>query len=260
MLTRVELENKFNIRIPFLKYYQITSSINSVLKSIKRAVPLSNVDEHRIQKLCLYDLQKVKTQQVYCQLVKDLYQTPKSQDKCIEYYPFLEHIDWRDIYLLPNKIAKATYLTGLQYRILHRIFNCNYKLFLWGIKDSPVCPECNMTENMEHYFYYCETAKIFWGKIETWVNNIFSVNLKLTILDILLGCLNINKNTFYAINSIILYGKYFINRCKQENKSLSWEYFQRMYKNHISANYFAYIQEGNERVFKDKFGLLIDKI
>ena len=112
------------------------------------------------------------------------------------------------------------YLISLQYKILHRVFNCNYKLFLWGVRDSRACIEFHMTDNLELYFYYCDTVKRFWDKIEIWVNSMFPIAIKFATLDILLGCHNLDKMYFYAINLILLYGKFFINKSKLNNKNL----------------------------------------
>ena len=87
-----------------------------------------------------------------------------------------------------------------------------------------------MTDNVEQCFYYCDTVKKFCDKIEIWVNNMFAIAVNFATLDILLGCQNLDKMYFYAINLILLYGKYFINKCKLNNKILSWDYFQKMLK------------------------------
>ena len=94
LFSRTELENKFGFSIPHLKYYQITSSIKSVLKWLQKN--LSVVKDHQIPKRCLCDLQKIKTQQVYGQYVQALYKVPSSQNKWIEYYPFLEQLNWKN--------------------------------------------------------------------------------------------------------------------------------------------------------------------
>ena len=39
------------------------------------------------------------------------------------------------------------------------------------------CLECNMTDNLEHYTYYCDTIKL-WDKIENWVNSMFPMAVK----------------------------------------------------------------------------------
>ena len=64
-----------------------------------------------------------------------------------------------------------------------------------------------MIDNVEHYFYYCDTVKKFWDKIEIWVNNMFPIAVNLSTLDILLGYQNLDKVYFYAKNLILLYGK-----------------------------------------------------
>ena len=50
-----------------------------------------------------------------------------------------------------------------------------------------------MTDNMEHYFYYCDTIEKFWDKIEIWVNNMFPIAVNSATLDILLGFRNLDK-------------------------------------------------------------------
>ena len=117
-----------------------------------------------------------------------------------------------------------------------------------------------MTDNVQHYFYYCDTVKKFWDKIEIWVNNMFPIAVNLATLDIFLGCQNLYKMYFYAINLILLYGKYFIHKCKLNNKSLSWDYFQKMLKKFLSIDKFSFISQGQDKVFNDKFGILVEKL
>ena len=260
VLAKAELESKYTITIPHLKYRQIVSSLNAVSSQIPKITSITTEKNNKIQRQCLQDIQKVTSQQVCGQYVKALYQIPTSQNKWIEYYPFLEKLSWKQIYLLPSKIVKATNLRSLQYRILHRFFNCNYKLFLWGLKESPACLECNVTDNLEHYFYYCDSVKSFWTKVEQWMNEIFSTNYNLAILDVLFGCLYVEKTLYYAINLILLYGKYFINKCKLGNKNLSWGHFQHMLKSYLSISQFSYVSQGQENVFNDKFGILSAKL
>ena len=50
--------------------------------------------------------------------------------------------------------------------------------------------------------------KKVWDKIEIWVNKMFPIAVNFATLDILLGCQNLDKMYFCAINLILLYGKY----------------------------------------------------
>ena len=132
---KIELKNQFNIVILRLKYNKIVSSIKQMSSSIET----TPVTASSIKTFCLKKLNEISSQQIDCQLIKHLYQAPTSQNKWEEYYPFLDTINWKSFYLLPGKIIRATYLLSLQYKILHRVYNCRHKLFLWKIIESPNC-------------------------------------------------------------------------------------------------------------------------
>ena len=168
--TKPELENMFNFTISHLKYNKIVSSVKKVSSSINTT---TCVTVSHVQTLCRKTLNKINSQQIYCQFINDLYQTPASQNKWVEYCPFLDTIQWKQFYLLPSKIIRDTYLLSLQYKIIHRVFNCRHKLFLWKIIDSPNCLECEKIDNLEHFFYYCESSKRFWICLENWLSTIF---------------------------------------------------------------------------------------
>ena len=154
--------------------------------------------------------------------VKALYSIPTSQHKWVEYYPFLEMIDWKQIYLLSSKLVSNSYLINLQFKIIHTFFNCNCKLYIWKIKDSPDCSLCSDTDNLEHYFFYCHFVKVenwlfskFQIQVENWLFSKFQIQIKFTVLKVLLG-VNTTENHFsFPVNYIILIGKYFIYKCKK---------------------------------------------
>ena len=140
--------------------------IKSVLIKTPKIISRLTKKDNKIQYLCLRNVQKVTSQQMYCQLVKNYIEFEPARINGLSITPFLEQLNCKNIYLLPTKIVKTTNLISLQYKILYRVFNCNYKLFLWGVKDSSACIECNKTDNVEHYFYYYDTVKKIWNKIE----------------------------------------------------------------------------------------------
>ena len=255
--SKLELETRFNIVIPHLKYNKIVSCIKQLLSSIKMTSSGTTIC---IQSQCLNNLSKISSQQIYCQYIKELYHTPTSQNKWIEYYPFLEQINWKLLYLLPGKIVKATNLLNLQYKILHRVFNCNYKLFLWKIADSPDCSECGKVDNLEHFFFYCESSRQFWTRLENWLSDIFSKSIRLTILEVLLGCINVDKIHFYIMNYSILHGKQFIDKCKKSQKDIYWCHFCRTLKSNLVVDHLSYIKRGKEKTFVHNYGKLLEKL
>ena len=68
-------------------------------------------------------------------------------------YPYLEVSNWTKIYKLPFKICRDTYIQTLQYKILHRVLNCNYNLYLWKINDNSMCEICKFLDTIEHYLF-----------------------------------------------------------------------------------------------------------
>ena len=228
---KIEFENQFNPVIPHLIY---SSSIKQVLSSIET----TPVTASSIKTLCLKRLNEISSQQIYCQLIKHLYQAPTSQNKWVEYYPFLDTINWKFFYSLPGKILRATYLLSLQYKILHRVFNCRHKLFLWKMIESPNCLECGEIDHLEHFFYYCESSRRFWIYLENWLSNIFSKPVKFTILEILLGCIHVDTLHIYDTNYTILYGKYFINKHKKSQKEIYWDHYCRALKSNLVNDHF----------------------
>ena len=135
VIDKSNLEDKFGKQIPYMKYNKIFSTVRSKIRNL----PQTCLVDNSIPNLCLTNFSKVNNKQVYTNLVKAMYTTPTSQHRWVEHYPSLETNGWKKVYLLPSKLVSNSYLTNLQYKIIHRFFNCNYKLYVWNISDSPNC-------------------------------------------------------------------------------------------------------------------------
>ena len=118
---------------------------------------------------------------------------PSAENKWIEYFPFLETINWSDIYSLCSLVTTNSKLRSLQYNIVHRIFCCNYNLYLWKIVEKSECWYCNEVDTLEHYFFSCEQRKIMWKEVEKIIHNTLGLKISFTVLEVLLGipCKNI---------------------------------------------------------------------
>ena len=99
---RCEFQDKYNIRIDVMKYNKITSVIQTKLNGLPKIEPCF----YDIPKQCLKDLSKIKSRHVYNYYISRSYLNPSSQNKWVEYYPFLEKANWTQIYSLPSKIVK----------------------------------------------------------------------------------------------------------------------------------------------------------
>ena len=234
------LENKFNIEINNLQYNQIRSSVAFSLKSISNKESVSKIN---VPDLCLTNFKKVSSKIVLQYLTEQQYATSKSQNKWVEYYPFLEKVDWKLIYILPTRILLDTYIITLQFKILHRVFNCNYKLYIWNKIDSPTCHYCRSIDNLEHYFFHCNESTFFWNHVEEWLKDSIGFKIKFTLLEILLGFYYIDKKYYYMLNYLIIYGKYYIFQCRSNRKNPSLRIFLLLVKDRLSLHKYIYIYQ-----------------
>ena len=260
--TKTQIETEYNIKMSDMKYNQLVSVISSLL----RKLPISKLSYNKsfmntyLPLKCIEDFSKVSSAQVYKYFINSTSNTPLSQNKWVEHYPFLDSIDWGNIYLLASKTVQDTYLITLQYKILHRVYACSEKLFQWKIKDSPECFVCNQVDNLEHYFYYCGDTLHFWNQVENWLNDLFATSVKLTVLTVLLGVLNYEPDHFHAINYVILIGKYFICQSKKNQKDLFFYNYLYTLKSKLDIDKTVYFQNNRQEVFANRFSILSDNL
>jgi hypothetical protein len=109
-------------------------------------------------------------------------------------------------------------MQALQYKIINKIFNCNYWLTKIKILTNANCRFCNKIETIEHYFYECNKTLDFWNILKTWWNN-FKLIIKTTITEkeVILGSLEDSKYT-KIFNCILLIAKGTIYNNKSNNK------------------------------------------
>ena len=222
----ININMRTNINV--FSYNQILSAIPPEWK-----MKLKNPDKVKQNKIhnaifTQRSLYKLKNKDIYLDIINRKIKTPASQTKWIERFPFLEDIDWINIYYLPYKICRDTYTQSIQYKLLHRYTNCNYNLFKWKICDSEKCSFCNFPDTVEHYFYECERVKTFWNKISIWLKSITEISISTTILEILFGILIVNDYSFLC-NYIILKGKVFIcTKNKTEGELFMLEFLNKL--------------------------------
>ena len=120
-------------------------------RTVKKDQSVSHVDKYDFQHLKL-NVSCVTNRLLYRYLTCQKSTRPTAEDKWIEYYPFLETIDWSTIYTLQFMTLSDSRLQSFQYSILHRYFGCNYNLYLWKISENSLCENCNRIDTIEHYF------------------------------------------------------------------------------------------------------------
>ena len=131
-------------------------------------------------------------------------QPPTAITKWIENYPFLEMVDWKEIYQLPYMIIREPYLQSFQYKIINWILNCKEKL---KIGTDEKCAYWWLFDNIEHHLFFCYESIKIRKALQNWMINNLEYNFNFTICEILFGILCVNNNVLdteilnYLINN-----------------------------------------------------------
>ena len=76
--------------------------------------------------------------------------------------------DRKKIYILPRITTINTYLYSFQYKILNNILFLNKKLFVFGMKNTPLCSSCKKEEETPlHIFSECNSVINLWQQLAT---------------------------------------------------------------------------------------------
>ena len=141
-------------------------------------------------------------------------------------------------WLIARLCTKEERLRLLQWKILHNIYPTNILLNKMKIKENNLCPFCQETDFIEHFFYSCKQINSIWLKCEGFIYEKINKTIKLSEKDVLFGYKIENTNTeTIFINHVILitkmviskyrYGKQYNIECIFENDiRLRNKYFQ----------------------------------
>ena len=213
LMSKTNIKVKYACHIPILTYNSIISAlpmkwqdkikIKKPLSTINHNINHNNKNVSRLQSRGIYE---------YMTFASSM---PSVVDKWVEYYPFLINLDWKKIFILQGIACNEYKLQCLQYSILHRYFYCNYNLHLWQLVDSPDCDYCHVVDNIEHFFFYCKTVHNIWNCIKRLIVQCFQINIKVTVLEVLLGIPCEKYTALHLINCIFLYAKWYIYQKKK---------------------------------------------
>lgn len=123
-------------------------------------------------------------------------------------------MDWQEIYTAPYQASRETKLQSFTFRLAHRLIPCGRFLKKMKIQNSDECMVCAEEDSIIHYLWECTMIQQFWQKVVQWFDDFTHISL-----------LDINKAQFFfgvpktrqnwrIINSILLVGKFFIQRQK----------------------------------------------
>ena len=171
-------------------------------------------------------------------------------------YPFLEKLDWKEVFKLPFMITTEPYLQSYQYKILNRILNCNDRLFKWKIKARPGCDFCGRIDTIEHRLFYCKESKQIWDSIQRWIKTSLEIDTTFTICEVIFGIQINNDDYTDLMNYVILITKWYINKNKEQEKQLFFIELLSLFKNKLES--ITFMNTIKERADKGWQQLLLD--
>ena len=121
---------------------------------------LEKIDyEHDQSDLLTVEIQKLKTRNIYVDLVSKLTCRPVCEPLFSTKYG-IEKEEWPQMYLLPFKCTIEVKMRVFQFKILHNILYTNERLFKMKQVQTELCTLCeNSVETPLHLFYECKVAE-----------------------------------------------------------------------------------------------------
>ena len=167
------------------------------------------------------------------------------------------NLNWKSIFIHSMKISSDPQLKWFQARIIHRILPTKKYLHLCKLTHSPLCVFCDShVETLNHLFWDCNFVQSFWKDLIKTLKEkcTHCVRLNLSKELILFGKIE-NVYTDKAIDSILLYAKYFVYKCKLQERIPLIDQCISELKHRITIEKVLASRTGKVNTFKDKWKL-----
>lgn len=123
-------------------------------------------------------------------------------------------LNWNKIWMMPFKYCINNKIKEVHWKIIHNIYPTNS--FTSKILDTDEkCTFCNTEiETLDHLFYNCVFSQELWLKLETFLSQKTSYDIKLEYKNIITYYSNKENAVEHIVNLWVLFGKFHIHRVK----------------------------------------------
>ena len=222
-LTVNELEQKYNMKCNFLQYNLLKDIIPQKWRTILKTMKIdSNVISFNEQ-IHLYInkvskcIQNITNKDMYWTFVRSKEEKPIIIDKMEKSFKIMPN-QWDKVFTM-STVVKNTKLRTFQYKILYNLIPCNSYLKKITRSDTDKCSTCHKLDDINHYFYNCKNTRIFWNSVTRWWTGATNQQVTLSERDVLIGILD-ESNKNYALNACIILAKWYIYKCKLNDKQI----------------------------------------
>merc|ERR1712074_106479 len=203
---------------------------------------------------------KKGSRRFYDQFVFSMFKKSKSEIKWENILDIQVNNFWRNHNAVCHYVTKDIKLLWFQYRITHRIISTNAYVFKIGIFEGDRCNFCNAeVETICHIFSGCVHVNTLWNDIQNWVNNIYRLDIHLSIQDIIFSNAKFNACTGTSvINLVIILVKYYIYKQKLNKLLPTLEGAKRYIIYYRKLEEYFFKRNLQENKFRKKWGILSD--
>ena len=172
------------------------------------------------------------------------------------------NLNWKAIFRHSINSSPDPQLKWFQARIIHRILPTKKYLHLCKLTHSPLCVFCeNNIETLYHLFWGCNLVQAFWNdlvkKLKEKCINCDRLNL---CPELVLFGTTVNVFTDKAIDSILLYAKYYIYKCKLQEIRPKLDFYISELKHRVIIEKALALRAGKANIFFDKWRIYNDLI
>jgi hypothetical protein len=263
-----QLNDKHNIKFPFMLYNGLVSAIPSKWKKMLKT------DSNCLNYYVFYDhkitaeegekkVTELTTKELYWILVKKSTQRPTSENSWeSEVGLGFGDDEWSFIYTNPYNLTRDTKVLAFQYKVTHRFLACKHKLHTWKIEKNNICNSCNKEDDiLEHHLVACPQTLDFWTSVFKWFKAAMGISFPIDTYDIIFGIPNPNSDTMILqLNFILLYGMYHTYRRKQAKKEPELYVFLLECKQSLEIKKYMMVSNGKKAEFEKHWELLHNNI
>ena len=122
------------------------------------------------------------------------------------------------VWLTACNATKEIRLRELHWKIVHNIYPTNILLNKMKVTDNDKCSLCVLeTDYIEHFFFECDPVRMFWKKVEDYLQHVINKKVNITLANVLFGMHNsdLDPKQNSVANHVILVGKMCISMVKK---------------------------------------------
>lgn len=264
-LSTETLNRQYDINIDYMLHNSLKSAIprrwlkkinSSVFRKFKDKLPDIIICKNNVLK----ELRDFKCKHFYQIFVQKKIVPLTSCAKWETLYPQTD-FDWSAIFQMPYTVARETSLQSFHYKVLHRYLACKNNLYKWKKAASPLCPHCQVVDNIEHHLYECKELQHFWACFFDWLYQVCSVRFTVTTIEILFGISNDNKDDLIDVfNYCILFAKNYIYICKVNDSSISLITYKQELFNRLEGEKVIASMQNKLADFVTKWSSIVDNL